>query len=158
MNHIDRKNRILKVIFWSYIFFLFLVVAVKFTGNNIDNIIARWNIISSGREAGERNLNLIPFSTIRPYLKHFSRSYAYTNIVGNLIVFIPIGYLVPVVYQKRKTFFKAMSTCFLIIISIEVFQYVTCLGFCDIDDVILNMLSSAIGHIVYRSIHKQKDG
>ena len=48
------KKNIMKIIFFVYMIFLFLVVAVKFTGNNMSTVIERWNIISSAKEAGEK--------------------------------------------------------------------------------------------------------
>ncbi|MDO5574828.1 MAG: VanZ family protein [bacterium] len=148
------KKNIMKIVFFVYMIFLFLVVAVKFTGNNMSTVIERWNIISSAKEAGERNLNLKPLTTIRPYLKHFDKSYASTNILANLLLFIPVGFLIPIAYPERKRFFKTMGVCLVITVFIELFQYITCLGFCDIDDIILNMVGSMIGFVVYKCTRK----
>ncbi len=149
-----RKKSIMKVVFLVYMVFLFLVVAVKFTGNNLSTVVERWNIISSAKEAGERNLNLKPFTTIQPYLKHFDKSYASTNILANILLFVPVGFLIPIAYPERKRFIKTISVCLVITVFIEIFQYVTCLGFCDIDDIILNMAGSIIGFIVYKCTRK----
>ena len=116
----------------------------------------RWDIISSAKEAGERNINLVPFQTISNYMRHFSRSYAYTNIIGNVVVFIPFGFLFPIVYPDKQNFFKVLGICFLIVIAIELFQYLTCLGFCDIDDLLLNLLSCIIGYVLYAVIIYRK--
>ena len=145
---IDRE-KLLKVCFCLYLLFLFSVVALKFTGRNLDEILRRWDIISSAKEAGERNINLIPFATISNYMKQFSQSYAYMNIIGNSIVFIPFGFLFPIVYPQKRNFFVVMGCGLLLVVGIEIFQYLTCLGFCDIDDLILNMLSCMIGYIIY---------
>ena len=144
----------MKVIFLVYMIFLFLVVAVKFTGTNFSTVVERWNIISSAKEAGERNLNLKPFTTIKPYLKHFDQTYASTNILANLLLFVPVGFLIPIAYPERKKFFKTMSLCLITTVVIEIFQYITCLGFCDIDDILLNMLGSVIGFIAYKCTRK----
>lgn len=149
-----RRKSIMKVVFLVYMVFLFLVVAVKFTGNNLSTVVERWNIISSAKEAGERNLNLKPFTTIQPYLKHFDKSYASTNILANILLFVPVGFLIPIAYPERKRFIKTISVCLVITVFIEIFQYVTCLGFCDIDDIILNMAGSIIGFIVYKCTRK----
>ncbi len=155
MIKIDRR-RLLKTVFYLYLFFVFSVVAVKFTGNNLNEIMRRWDIISSAKEAGERNINLVPFQTISNYMRHFSRSYAYTNIIGNFVVFIPFGFLFPIVYPKKRNFFKVFGSCFLVVIGIELFQYLTCLGFCDVDDLILNMLSCIVGYVLYAVIVYRK--
>lgn len=156
MIRIDRQ-KLLRTVFYLYLVFVFSVVAVKFTGNNLDEIMRRWDIISSAKEAGDRNMNLIPLQTISNYMRHFSRSYAYTNIVGNFVVFIPFGFLFPIVYPKKRNFFAVLGTCFLAVIGIEVFQYLTCLGFCDIDDLILNLLSCIVGYVLYAvTVYRKK--
>ncbi len=152
------KQKMLKLVFYLYLLFVFFVVAIKFTGNNLDVIINRWDIISSAKEAGERNINLVPFATISNYMRQFSQPYAYMNIVGNLIVFIPFGFLFPMVYPNRKSFFSVFVTCFVTVVGIELFQYTTCLGFCDIDDLILNMLGCVVGYVIYTmTFHKKED-
>ena len=154
MNKKDKKIKIAKLIFYIYIIILFFIVAVKFTGNNLDVILQRCDIISSAKEAGTRNLNLTPFTTIKLYLRHIEKPYAYTNIVANLLFFVPVGFLIPIAFPKHKKFLKTMIICLIIVASIEIFQYITCLGFCDIDDVILNMVGSMTGFIVYKCTRK----
>jgi len=154
MDKREKKKKIAKIIFYTYIIILFFVIAVKFTGNNLEVILQRWDIISSAKEAGTRNLNLTPFTTIKLYLKHIEKPYAYTNIVANLLFFVPVGFLIPLAFPRHKRFLKTIIICLIIIASIEVFQYITCLGFCDVDDVILNMIGSIIGFIGYKCTRK----
>lgn len=143
------RQKLLKAGLYIYLLLLFSVVALKFTGNNLDEIIRRWDIISSAKEAGERNINLVPFATISNYMRQFSQSYAYMNIIGNSIVFIPFGFLFPIVYPEKRNFFAVMGVCLLFVVGIELFQYLTCLGFCDIDDLLLNMFSCMTGYVFY---------
>lgn len=155
------KRGLLKAVFYIYLIFVISVVAVKYTGNNLDEILKRWDIISSAKEAGERNINIVPFATISNYMKQFSRSYAYTNLIGNFVVFIPFGFLLPAAFPKKRNFFAVIGLCFLFVVGIELFQYLTCLGFCDIDDLILNLLSCTVGYILYVIImhgKARKDG
>lgn len=140
-----KHHDIWKILLYLYLIFLFLVVAVKFNGN-LQSIVNRWGIIVESRKTGEMNLNLVPFDTIRPYLKHFSQKYAYTNIIGNLFLFVPAGFLFPMVMYGDHIFAKTMLLCFIMVVGIELFQLITCLGFCDIDDVILNMIGCLGGY------------
>lgn len=42
-----------------------------------------------------------------------------------------------------------MLICFISVIGIEVFQFVTMLGFFDVDDIMLNMTGCIIGYLIY---------
>ncbi|KRF09901.1 VanZ family protein [Paenibacillus sp. Soil787] len=68
--------------------------------------------------------------------------------IANIILFVPMGYLVPFVLRK-SSFLKTMGISLGIIVAIEIIQYVTNLGATDIDDVILNMTGCLIGYMVY---------
>ena len=78
-------------------------------------------------------------------------------IVINLLLMVPVGYLLPMVAAVRS---KAVR-CWQIIISgfmlsvlIEVIQLVTRLGMLDVDDVVFNTTGTAIGYALYRCIFK----
>jgi glycopeptide antibiotics resistance protein len=69
-------------------------------------------------------------------------------LIANIILFVPMGFLVPFVL-RRPSFLKTMGISLGIIVAIEITQYVTNLGATDIDDVILNMIGCLIGFMVY---------
>ena len=64
--------------------------------------------------------------------------WALKNLLGNLLPFIPFGFLLPIAYPRIKAFFKVLF--------IEIFQYMTRLGSFDIDDIILNMVGVLSGY------------
>jgi glycopeptide antibiotics resistance protein len=133
-----------KIIFLTYICLLLIFVVVKFNGS-IDRIIS----IKENRSAGYWNYNLIPFRSMTRYLKNITDSYAYNNILGNIIPFGPLGFLIPIFLKEYRRIVKTISICFISIIGIESFQFVTMLGFFDIDDILLNTLGCLIGYCVY---------
>ena len=102
------------------------------------------------------NLNLAPFHTIRLFLKVLNNqtysSTAFINLGGNVILFIPLGFLLPRVYPKLQKFWRAMLATALIITAVELTQLFTLLGSCDIDDLILNVLGAATGYIIHKII------
>ena len=106
------------------------------------------------------NLNLEPFHTIRLFLKVLNNriysSTAIINLGGNVIMFIPLGFLLPRAFPKLKKFFRCFFTAALIIILVEVTQLFTLLGSCDIDDLILNMAGILLGFILHKMIKPRK--
>lgn len=100
-----------------------------------------------------KKINLIPFSTIAEFwaaMHHGSRSHAFINLAGNIIMFIPMGFFLPCLFRKADTFRRCMLYALLTVACIEILQLVTLLGSLDIDDLLLNMIGAAFGYGLYR--------
>ena len=99
-----------------------------------------------------RHVNLMPLKTIRLYwglLRHPRPPLvrlAVINLAGNVVMFIPLGYLLPSAFPRLQKVWRTMLACTGIICLVELCQMVTLLGTCDIDDLILNLLGCAIGY------------
>ena len=65
----------------------------------------------------------------------FKNKIIFINIVGNILLFIPLG------------FFKGIIKSTLIIIIIEILQYILKRGIFDVVDIILNLIGVVIGKI-----------
>src|SRR6185295_3859168 len=90
--------------------------------------------------------NFVPFTTIVPYLLGFKGwIIAGVNLVGNIALLVPIGFLVPFVYPNM-TWKKSLVLGVVAGLSIEVMQTVLRVGIFDIDDCILNALGVLIGY------------
>ena len=107
-------------------------------------------------EQVESNLNLVPFRTLRLFAEllsdhrpHLVRA-AVVNLFGNVIMFIPLGFLLPLTFRKLSRLRKILLTTTLIITAVELIQLFTLVGSCDIDDLILNLLGAAFGYGLYR--------
>ncbi|MDK2964996.1 MULTISPECIES: VanZ family protein [Lacrimispora] len=142
------KKTILHKILWMYAAFLFLFVAVKFNGS-FNDITSRVNSIMENRRDGIWNINLVPFRSIAPQLKYITEWWSLKNIIGNIILFIPLGFLVPLVYINAQRFYKTFIIIFLSVLLIESFQLFTMLGVFDIDDIILNCTGGIIGYFLF---------
>lgn len=101
-------------------------------------------------------INLRPFETVKLYwwiLRNSQNSalltHAFVNLVGNVVMFVPLGFYVPYLGKKLRKFLPAMGVVLLLILAVEGIQYVTYLGSCDVDDVILNMAGSFIGYLFW---------
>jgi Glycopeptide antibiotics resistance protein len=143
------KKKIATIIWWIYLVLLFVVVIVKFRGS-VSDLVNRIQSVAFGAYA-----NPIPFNTIRIQWQHISEGWAQFNLLGNIVPFAPIGFLLPVVFDKLKSFLPLFLTSLGIIVFFELFQLVTKLGSCDIDDVILNMLGVVIGYLVLKVVKRR---
>ncbi|WP_432408136.1 VanZ family protein [Wukongibacter sp. M2B1] len=105
--------------------------------------------------------NLIPFKTITNFIMHF-KSYNLEvllyNILGNIIVFIPLGLLISSILKEKKNAIKTMTVSLLFILCAETMQLVLRVGVFDIDDIVLNLVGCYIGHIGFRKIRKYYKG
>lgn len=97
--------------------------------------------------------NLIPFATIQNYIVNFS-SFNFTtwflNLFGNVIAFMPLGFLVPVLFKKVNGYKRVLVLSFLCTVLVEVMQLLLRRGSFDVDDIILNTLGGLAGYCVLR--------
>lgn len=97
-----------------------------------------------GRADGVSGLNRVPFLTIRNYLRAYalgniSLKWVLINLAGNLAAFAPMGFFLPALYPKQRNFFIYVPTVTVMVALVEVLQYLTRTGSCDVDDLILNV-------------------
>ena len=131
-----------RLLWWIYLLCLFVLVVVKFNGS----FSALKDRIAFYSSPDVIRYNLIPFRSLALQLRHLNAYWAVRNLLGNIIPFIPFGFLMPKAFGKIKTFGKVWAVSAPVIVGIELFQYLTRLGSLDIDDFILNMTAVAIGY------------
>ena len=76
------------------------------------------------------------------------------NIIGNFAMFIPVGFVWPLVFRKLNTYVKAVGACFLYTLVIEILQIFLYERTSDVDDLILNTAGAAIGAGIWFLIKK----
>lgn len=110
-----------------------------------------------GQNAG--SLNLRPFDTLRCFVWVIqnrtdaeSLRHAVVNLAGNVIMFVPLGFLVPGIWQKMQKFGWHFLAMVLSIVLIELLQLVTNLGSCDVDDLMLNLVGTTIGFLLWKAV------
>ena len=103
------------------------------------------------------NLNLIPLKTVKLYLWLLQNStnealmrHAVINIVGNVVLFVPLGWFLPRIWVRFRGFFKTVLAVLLLISAVEIIQYFTRLGSCDVDDLILNLTGALVGFVLWK--------
>ena len=78
------------------------------------------------------------------------------NLLGNIVLFIPLGSFLPKLWIKSPQLWKVLLCVTGIIALVETVQVLTLLGRCDIDDLLLNLLGSAIGYGLYNQIENKR--
>lgn len=102
------------------------------------------------------NINLIPLETVKLYLHLLQQGssnlvkHAFVNLAGNVIMFIPLGWFIPRIWRSFRAFWKVFLTVLLMIILVEILQYFTGLGSCDVDDIILNVPGAMLGYVLWK--------
>ncbi len=97
--------------------------------------------------------NLHPFQTLRQMMsllhhETFAR-FALVNLVGNIVMFLPLG-LLPGVWPKQRKFRVFFLTVTAMILAVEALQLFTTLGTADIDDLICNVLGASLGFGIWK--------
>lgn len=143
-----KQGKMLIIIWWIYIALLFVVVVVKFKGSfyELSDRINSYSI------QGPINYNLIPFRSMSTQITHITQWWALKNLLGNIIPFIPFGFLMPITYKKFSSSIKVLSVGLASILLIEFFQFFTKLGSFDVDDIILNMIGIVCGYLIFLAI------
>ena len=91
-------------------------------------------------------VNLIPLVHLFDYDSAWNIIW---NVVGNMVMFIPSGIILPVVYKKLNSFNKVVAAGAFISLCIEILQLPFASRATDIDDLILNTLGVAVGYGIY---------
>lgn len=78
------------------------------------------------------------------------------NVVGNAVMFIPTGIVLPIVYRQLNSFWKVVAAGAFISLCIEILQLPFPSRASDIDDLILNTLGVAVGYGIYAACKRLK--
>ena len=134
---------------WSYLLFAMYCAAML------------WLLFGQRMGQGSDGiLQLRPFSTIRRFLwvlEHSSnlalRRTAWINLAGNVVMFVPLGFFCPCLWKWQRNFFLHFLTMTLVIAGIELLQLKAALGTCDVDDLMLNLLGTTLGLLLWKLWH-----
>ena len=107
-----------------------------------------------GREDhAEYRYNLTLFQEIGRYYGIGVRTGAWKlflfNVVGNVLVFVPLGIYVPRLFQRCRNVLVIGLLSLELSVIVEVTQLVTRVGSFDVDDLLLNTIGGILGGILY---------
>ena len=151
MTTMKNADRIGKITFILYIALMLWLLFGQRVSNDVQG--GYWDELS-------QNINLVPFRTIGRYMDRLYNSagklnhQAVINLGGNVIMFIPLGFLLPFVSDRAKKLKNCFVMTFVVILSVELLQLATLLGSFDIDDLLLNIIGIFMGWMAYIKIHR----
>lgn len=78
------------------------------------------------------------------------------NIGGNIVMFVPLGFFLRTLMPQCRRFLRCMGAVAVIMSAVELVQLVTLRGFCEVDDLILNLTGAAIGWCIAKKAVVEK--
>jgi glycopeptide antibiotics resistance protein len=94
--------------------------------------------------------NAVPFTTIRIYLANLDSAFWLSQLVGNLILLLPLGLFGPLVLPWLGRWWRVVLVAVLVSVAIEVAQLQVPERSADVDDVLLNTTGALGGYAVLR--------
>lgn len=120
--------------------------------------ISSYNALPYG-EYMQLYTNFYPFETLKRFFYLFTQyrgkvpyfvKIAFVNLAGNVVLFVPLGIFLPAIWKVQRKLPVFILSVILLISLVEIMQFMTRLGSCDIDDLILNLLGALIGFVGMR--------
>lgn len=97
--------------------------------------------------------NLQPLAEIQRYLRHagkLGRMLVLLNLAGNVLCFMPFGFVIPILTARYRSLGKMVFLSFLASLLVETLQLLSKLGSFDVDDILLNTLGGLIGYLLFQ--------
>ena len=137
-----------KHITFVFILIAYLALLIKVVVFKDLEIRTPWLVLKLGGDYANGQANFIPFKTILFYLRGEQGLFnSILNLGGNTIPFLPVGFLLPLVY-RRMSWPKALALAVAVGMSMEGLEALFRVGIVDIDDVLLNALGVVVGYSV----------
>ncbi|WP_242955821.1 VanZ family protein [Lachnoclostridium sp. An181] len=140
MNTNRRKHmRMLgKLLFFLYVLFLiYFLLFSDWYGRSGELRDFRYNL--------ELFKEIKRFWTYREQLGFFA---TFTNLIGNILIFVPFGFFLPMA-SKYRSFFSTLFYSFGVSLCVEIFQFFAKVGSFDVDDLFLNTVGGVAGFILF---------
>lgn len=139
----DRMHGLLLLL--SFLLYLFLLSYVLFFSE----------FLGRGAHHTAYRMNLKPFHEINRFLhsvKKLGLGVVLLNLLGNILVFLPMGFFMNTEAKRRSTVFfllRAVAGSFVLSFGAECIQLIFRVGSFDLDDMILNTFGGLLGGVLY---------
>ena len=131
-----------------------IAVIVRFTFCPFEKIDGRIQpLIFDPANAWPPRINLVPFTYLFDYEKLHE---ALLNLVGNVLMFVPVGIVLPSVYRRLNTHGRAIAAGVGFSLAIELMQLPFVDRVSDIDDLLLNSAGYLLGYLIYLAVKRIK--
>lgn len=144
-NNQKLKKEITWILFILYI--IFLLSTIVYTKLTTGAIYPELNIKS----------NIVPFTSIIETItllltKTQGFYYIFDYLILDIILFIPLGLFLPILFPKTKKIKNFILICLTISIIKELFQLLLNVGMFNIDDIILNLSGAIISYTIFKNL------
>lgn len=139
------SRRSLWLLFWLYSCLLLYLLFLSRSGSFLSDWETYWNYSM---------VNLVPFRTVLRYVNALRRGVipmvALANLAGNLLLFAPLGALMPLLFPALRRFWRFLALLLAVLLAVEAIQMALRCGSCDVDDVLLNLIGATTAYFAIR--------
>lgn len=133
---------------------LLFLVLIWLILTTYSTVVLYWLLLGRAiHSGGPLQYNLVPLKTVQLYLNMQNGVPLVNrliNLLGNVVVFIPFGILLPLVSRRLNNGIRLtvyMACCILLL---ELMQMLLHAGSLDVDDLLLNLIGVWIGIVILR--------
>lgn len=149
------KREYALAVFWLFHIGLF---ALALQGNQGQDY-AIWDLggrflAAAGRIKSMEGINLVPFHTICRIFRYFEWDAFLINIVGNIVMFMPWGFGLPLLWKANQSWGRILPMVLGITLFIEVSQLFIGRSV-DVDDLLLNFAGGCLGAAAYFGLRRR---
>ncbi len=149
MNNIRKHN---KIIGWSmFVIYLIGLIYLLFFAESMGRTMD---------SDANRHYNLELFKEIKRFYMYrgtLGVEAFFVNVFGNVVAFIPFGFLKSILVFKDRNFKKTVVSGFFFSLSIEITQLILNVGSFDVDDLFLNTIGIMIGYWIFWGLKNIRD-
>lgn len=144
-NNQNLKKKITWLLFILYI--IFLLSTIFYTKLTTGTVYPKLQI----------EANIIPFSSIIETItllvtKSQGIPYLFNYLILDILLFIPLGIFLPVLFPEKMTLKRFILICFILSFTKELFQFLFNVGMFNIDDIILNVVGGILSYILLKKM------
>ncbi len=143
-----------KIFFYLFLLYCLAVAEILLIGRKISDSVpvADYFILYA---------NIIPFETLIRYVAFFagrrdidSFRLAFFNLGGNFLLFLPMGFFLPVLFSDMTKRNRCLFAVFCTVLTAELLQGIFRVGIPDIDDLTVNLLGAYVGFSLFKKAEK----
>ena len=160
---VTKKTRVLRILWYVFCALYVCVMLWLLFFMRLGTAKAEFRSMPGYGQALSRHFDPLPGEVIIPSIKRIfthplsdAKTFRdFRNLAGNVVLFVPLGWILPYFLPfARKTKGFLLSAAALILL-VELIQAFTLLGFCDFDDLLLNVLGGWIGFYILSVFRKK---
>lgn len=128
----SKKLNKTRILIWS-VFLIYIVIVLGAT------------LINRAPNSSNNYINTYVFETYMSIWYGYS-SFEFRNLILNILMFIPFGFMLPLLFKKCEKFYITYFLIFGMSLFIEISQLVSKRGLFEVNDLINNTLGGVIGY------------